>query len=64
MQFIDAYNFDIRAVKKSCVHIVSKDGQVIPFDTMNLFYRDEKAGYLEKLRLEAIAQQKAKTPNL
>lgn len=53
MQFIDAYNFDIRAVKKSCVHIVNKDGKIIPFDTMNLFYRDQKAEYLEKLRLEA-----------
>lgn len=42
MQFIDAYNFDVRAVKKSCVHIVHKDGRIIPFETMNLFYRDEK----------------------
>lgn len=42
MSFIDAYNFDVRAVKKSCVHIVNKDGKIIPFETMNLFYRDEK----------------------
>ena len=41
MQFLDAYNFDVRAVKKSCVHIVHKDGRIIPFDTMNLFYRDD-----------------------
>lgn len=52
MQFIDAYNFDVRAIKKSCVHIVSKDGKIIPFETMNIFYRDEKAQYLEQLRAE------------
>ncbi len=53
MQFIDAYNFDVRAIKKSCVHIVSKDYKIIPFETMNLFYRDEaKREYLEKLRKE------------
>ncbi|HFC00433.1 MAG TPA: radical SAM protein, partial [Phaeodactylibacter sp.] len=37
MQFIDAYNFDVRAIKKSCVHIVNKDLKIIPFETMNLF---------------------------
>ena len=49
MQFIDAYNFDVRAVKKSCVHIVNKDFKIIPFETMNLFYRDEKKAYLDQL---------------
>jgi uncharacterized radical SAM superfamily Fe-S cluster-containing enzyme len=52
MQFIDAYNFDVRAVKKSCVHIVDKDNKIIPFETMNLFYRDDKKSHLEKLRKE------------
>lgn len=41
LQFYDVYNFDVRGVKKSCVHIVSKDGRMIPFDTMNIFYRKE-----------------------
>ncbi|WP_378186950.1 radical SAM protein [Aquimarina sp. W85] len=50
MQFIDAYNFDVRSIKKSCVHIVDKDYKIIPFETMNLFYRDDKREYLEKLR--------------
>jgi uncharacterized radical SAM superfamily Fe-S cluster-containing enzyme len=50
MQFIDAHNFDVRAIKKSCVHIVNKDNKIIPFETMNLFYRDDKIEYLEKLR--------------
>jgi 7,8-dihydro-6-hydroxymethylpterin dimethyltransferase len=49
MRFIDAYDFDVRAVKKSCVHIVSKDGRIIPFETMNLFYRDEKEKDLASL---------------
>lgn len=50
MQFIDAYDFDVRAVKKSCVHIVHKDGRIIPFENMNLFYRDEREEYLKKIR--------------
>lgn len=40
MNFMDAYDFDVRAIKKSCVHIVHQDGRVIPFETMNLFYRN------------------------
>jgi 7,8-dihydro-6-hydroxymethylpterin dimethyltransferase len=54
MQFIDAYAFDVRSVKKSCVHIVHpKDGRLIPFDTYNLFYRDD----LERTRLEPLRRQ-------
>lgn len=41
MQFLDPYNFDVRSVKKSCVHIAHPDGRIIPFDTYNLFYREE-----------------------
>lgn len=52
MQFIDAYNFDVRAIKKSCVHIVNKDNKIIPFETMNLFYRDDNKKRLEELRNE------------
>ncbi|WP_299709956.1 radical SAM protein [uncultured Tenacibaculum sp.] len=54
MQFIDAYNFDVRAIKKSCVHIVDKDYKIIPFETMNLFYRDDKKQRLEELKKESI----------
>ena len=50
MQFIDAHSFDVRSVKKSCVHIVHPDGRLIPFDTYNLFYRDE----LEKTVLKPL----------
>lgn len=52
MRFIDAYDFDVRAIKKSCVHIVHKDGRIIPFETMNLFYRDDKEEYLKQLQTE------------
>src|SRR3954469_11745813 len=51
MQFLDAHNFDVRSVKKSCVHIVHPtDGRIIPFDTYNLFYRDGKEATLAHLR--------------
>lgn len=50
MNFMDAYNFDVRAIKKSCVHIVHKDGRIIPFETMNLFYREAaQEAYLQTL---------------
>lgn len=47
MNFMDAHDFDVRAVKKSCVHIVSDKMKIIPFETMNLFYRDHK---IDKIR--------------
>ena len=40
MQFLDPWIFDVRSVKKACVHIVHPDGRIIPFDTYNIFYRD------------------------
>jgi uncharacterized radical SAM superfamily Fe-S cluster-containing enzyme len=53
MQFIDAMSFDLRAVKKSCVHIAQPDGSIVPFDTFNLFYRDARKERLQALRAEA-----------
>jgi hypothetical protein len=42
VQFIDAHAFDLRSIRKSCVHIVHPDGKrVIPFDTYNMLYRDD-----------------------
>ena len=53
MQFIDAYSFDVRSIKKTCVHIAHPDGRIIPFDTYNLFYRDGlEQKLLEPLRRE------------
>ncbi|MEP7094256.1 MAG: radical SAM protein, partial [Flavobacterium sp.] len=52
MNFMDAHDFDVRAVKKSCVHIVSDKMKIIPFETMNLFYRDHKIDQIrEKLNV-------------
>jgi hypothetical protein len=55
MSFMDAYNFDVRSIKKSCVHIVHPNGKIIPFETMNLFYRDDKQKRLEELRNEVFS---------
>lgn len=54
MQFVDAHNFDVRAIKKSCVHIVNKDNKIIPFETMNLFYRDDKIEKLKQLQKDSL----------
>jgi len=40
VQFLDRYNFCIAAVKRSCIHFVTEEGKIIPFDTYNLFYRN------------------------
>jgi len=50
MQFLDPHNFDVRSVKKTCVHIAHPDGRIIPFDTYNLFYRDGREKELERQR--------------
>ncbi len=50
MQFLDAHSFDLRAVKKSCVQIAQPNGELIPFDTYNLFYRDDRRDLLQSLR--------------
>jgi len=53
VQFQDAHAFDVRSVKKTCIHIVHPDGRLIPFDTYNLFYRDD----LEKTLLAPLRAQ-------
>jgi len=44
VQFMDAHSFDVRSVKRSCIHIADPDGRLIPFETYNLFYRPGAAG--------------------
>ncbi|MDQ0967433.1 putative radical SAM superfamily Fe-S cluster-containing enzyme [Flavobacterium sp. W4I14] len=52
MNFMDPLDFDVRAVKKSCVHIVSDKYKMVPFETMNIFYRDNKIDLIrEKLNM-------------
>lgn len=43
----------VSSVKKTCVHKVHPDGRLIPFDTYNLFYRDD----LERTRLTPLRQR-------
>jgi 7,8-dihydro-6-hydroxymethylpterin dimethyltransferase len=62
MQFIDAWNFDVRAMKKSCVHIAQPDGRLIPFEAFNLLYRDGNAERLALLRREVRAPFVSATP--
>jgi uncharacterized radical SAM superfamily Fe-S cluster-containing enzyme len=52
LQFLDRWNFDLGTVKRSCVHFVTPDKGIIPFDTYNTFYRDgaEGAGVLARAR--------------
>jgi uncharacterized radical SAM superfamily Fe-S cluster-containing enzyme len=52
VQFMDALSLDIRALKKSCIHIAQPDGRLIPFESFNLFYRDDKTLMLRALREE------------
>lgn len=54
VQFMDAYNFDVRSVKRSCIHIAHPDGRIIPFDTYNLFYREGSAGYEKVIQMNQI----------
>jgi hypothetical protein len=59
VQFIDAQTFDLRSIKKTCVHIAHPDAQrVIPFDTYNLFYRD----HLEQTRLAPLRRAQFTVP--
>ncbi len=39
VSFIDKYNFDMRSMKKECVHFITPDLKRIPFSSYNMFYR-------------------------
>jgi 7,8-dihydro-6-hydroxymethylpterin dimethyltransferase len=52
MAFMDATNFDVRAMKKSCVHLIQEDGRMIPFESFNLLYRGDLKDRLATLRSE------------
>jgi hypothetical protein len=43
VEFMDAHNFCIGRVKRSCIHFVTPEEKIIPFETYNLFYRDAAA---------------------
>ena len=39
VSFLDRFNFCLAGVKRSCIHFVTSDGRIIPFDTYNMFHR-------------------------
>ena len=39
VSFLDRFNFCLAGVKRSCIHFVTDDGRIIPFDTYNMFHR-------------------------
>ena len=55
LQFLDRWNFDLGTVKRSCVHFVTGDGQIVPFDTYNTFYREGAEGRDVVARHRALA---------
>ena len=56
VQFMDRFNFCVGGVKRSCIHFVTPNGQIIPFDTFNLFYRN---GQIERIRAKMRAEATA-----
>ncbi|MBR0567617.1 radical SAM protein [Azoarcus sp. L1K30] len=55
VQFMDAANLDLRALKKSCVHFAQPDGRLIPFEAYNLFYRGERIEKTREIQAEIAA---------
>ena len=41
IEFMDRHNFCIANVKRSCIHFVTEEGKIIPFETYNLFHRPD-----------------------
>ncbi|MCX6865842.1 MAG: hypothetical protein NTV46_06400 [Verrucomicrobia bacterium] len=41
VSFIDAYNFDMKAMQKECVHVVTPDLHKIPFSAYNMLHRSK-----------------------
>ncbi len=39
VSFVDAYNFDMKSMKKECVHIITPDLKKIPFSAYNMIHR-------------------------
>lgn len=52
VQFMDAHNLDLRALKKSCVHFALPDGKLIPFEAYNVFYRGHLAKRSRRIQAE------------
>jgi uncharacterized radical SAM superfamily Fe-S cluster-containing enzyme len=64
VRFMDIDDLDIRALKRSCVHIAQPDGRLIPFESMNLFYRSPLATKADGVRaaISASIETRRRTP--
>jgi uncharacterized radical SAM superfamily Fe-S cluster-containing enzyme len=60
VQFMDRHSLDIRALKKSCIHIAEPDGRLIPFEAYNLFYRGAQRERLAAIRATLDEQHRAR----
>ena len=60
VQFMDATNLDIRALKKSCIHFATPEGQLIPFEAYNLFYRPGQRHKLDQIRAHLTQQHQGR----
>ena len=45
VSFVDAYNFDMKAMQKECVHVITPDLHKIPFSAYNLLHRSKYASH-------------------
>jgi uncharacterized radical SAM superfamily Fe-S cluster-containing enzyme len=54
VEFMDAHNFCLGRVKRSCAHFVTPEGRIIPFETYNLFYRN---GEIDNIRARLRAKR-------
>jgi uncharacterized radical SAM superfamily Fe-S cluster-containing enzyme len=61
VQFLDRFNFCVANVKRSCIHFVTPAGQIIPFDTYNLFYRNGAIDGL-RARMRAAEERRGRAP--
>jgi uncharacterized radical SAM superfamily Fe-S cluster-containing enzyme len=48
---MDVWSMDLHSLERSCVHIVSPDGRLAPFETYNLLHR-KNAGKPKQPTLE------------
>ncbi|MBV9861623.1 MAG: radical SAM protein [Alphaproteobacteria bacterium] len=51
VSFLDRFNFCLAGVKRSCIHFVTADQRIIPFDTYNMFHRAGLAGPMARAAL-------------
>jgi hypothetical protein len=64
VQFMDRFNFCVGSVKRSCIHFVTPERKIIPFDTYNLFYRPGAAGNAALAKAQGVKATRDAKPQL